>query len=56
MRGDLLQLLRESEQPLQRAALEVVDPDPLRIDRLLDALISDGLVEPLAKGRYRLPA
>ena len=56
VRGDLLQLLRESEQPLQRAALEVVDPDPLRIDRLLDALISDGLVEPLAKGRYRLPA
>lgn len=56
VRGDILQLLRDAEKPLGRTAFEVVDPDPARVDRCLDALIADGLVEPLPRARYRLPA
>jgi A/G-specific adenine glycosylase len=55
VRGDLLQLLRDARGPLQRRAFDEVDPDPLRIDRLLDALVAEGFVEPLARGRFRLP-
>jgi A/G-specific adenine glycosylase len=55
VRGDLVQLLRDSSKPLSRKALAVVDPDPQRVDRLLDALVQDGLVEPLARARFRLP-
>ncbi len=55
VRGDLLQLLRESPKPLPRKALGGVDPDQHRVERLLDALVADGLVEPLPGSRYRLP-
>lgn len=56
VRGDLVQLLRDSPKPLARKALAVVDPDQHRIDRLLGALIHDGLVEPVGRNRFRLPA
>lgn len=56
VRGDLLQLLRDAPKPLSRSDFDVVDPDPRRVDRLLDALVAEGFVEPLSRGRYRLPA
>jgi A/G-specific adenine glycosylase len=56
VRGDLLQLLRDAPKPLSRSDFDVVDPDPQRVDRLLDALVAEGFVEPLSRGRYRLPA
>lgn len=55
LRGDILQLLRDAPKPLSRAALESLDPDPNRVDRLLDSLIVDGMVEPLPRGRFGLP-
>jgi A/G-specific adenine glycosylase len=55
-RGRLLGVLRESVEPVAAAALDVVWHDPAQRARALDGLVADGLVEPLADGRYRLPA
>jgi hypothetical protein len=59
-----LAALRATEGPLSRAALRAsaLDPgavegevDVDRVDRCLDSLVADGLVEAGARGRYRLP-
>lgn len=55
VRGDILQLLREAEKSLPRKAFAGVDPDATRVDRCLDGLVTDGLVEPLPRARFRLP-
>lgn len=54
-RGTLVQLLRESAGPVAGAALREVWPEGLQRERCLDALVADGLVEPLAGDRFRLP-
>lgn len=54
-RGALLAVLRESDGPVTRAALAAAVPDEARRERCLDGLVSDGLVEPLARGRFQLP-
>jgi A/G-specific adenine glycosylase len=54
-RGALLAVLRESDAPVGRAALAAAVPDQARRERCLDGLVADGLVEPLARGRFRLP-
>jgi A/G-specific adenine glycosylase len=61
VRGLLLAALRDSDVPLPHAVLLATAPDsvlrdPGQRDRCLDTLVSDGLVEPLPRGRYRLPA
>jgi A/G-specific adenine glycosylase len=48
-------VLRTSPAPVERAALDVVWPDAGQRARALDALITDGLVDPLPDGRYALP-
>lgn len=55
VRGDIVQRLRETTRSVARADLADLDPDPLRIDRLLDALVTDRLVEPVRGNRFRLP-
>lgn len=54
-RGRLVQALRESEGPLPGPALREVWPEALQRDRCLDALVAEGLVEPLSGDRFRLP-
>ena len=55
-RGALLGVLRAATAPVSGADLREVWPaDPQRM-RCLDSLVADGLVEPLAGDRYRLPA
>ena len=54
-RGALMAVLRESPSPVTRASLRAAVPDDVRRERCLDSLVSDGLVEPLARGRFRLP-
>jgi A/G-specific adenine glycosylase len=54
-RGRLLAVLREASAPVGKADLDACWPDPVQRDRALDGLVADGLVEPLARGRYRLP-
>jgi A/G-specific adenine glycosylase len=40
---------------VQRFALDAVWHDRPQRDRALDALVADGLVDPLPDGRYALP-
>lgn len=55
-RGRLLAVLRQSDDPVEKPALDVVWSDPIQRERALDALIADGLVDPLPDGRYALPS
>ncbi|MEU9554846.1 A/G-specific adenine glycosylase [Streptomyces fumanus] len=55
VRGRLLAVLREAHGPVPQAALDRVWHEPVQRARALDGLVADGLVEPLAGGRYRLP-
>ncbi|MGW4054566.1 A/G-specific adenine glycosylase [Streptomyces sp. NPDC004779] len=55
VRGRLLAVLRDSPGPVPQSALDAVWDEPIQRGRALDGLVSDGLVEPLDGGRYRLP-
>ncbi len=55
VRGKLLAVLREAHTPVPQAALDRVWHEPVQRARALDGLVSDGLVEPLPGGLYRLP-
>ncbi|MBV2361769.1 A/G-specific adenine glycosylase [Streptomonospora nanhaiensis] len=55
VRGRLLAVLRESAAPVPKAALDVVWDEPIQRERALDALVADGLVDPLEDGTYALP-
>jgi A/G-specific adenine glycosylase len=54
-RGRLLAVLRERDEPVPRADLESAWADAAQRERCLDALVSDGLVEPLAGSAFALP-
>ena len=55
VRGKLLDVLRASPAPVERAALDVVWlSDTAQRDRALDSLLVDGLVEQTADGRFAL--
>jgi len=56
VRGRLLAVLREAPGPVEARTLAAAwtDDDAQR-DRCLAALVADGLVEPLADGRFALP-
>lgn len=56
VRGKLLQVLREASAPVPRSALDLVWHDSGQRDRCLASLVEDGLVEPLPRDRFRLPA
>ena len=55
VRGRLLDVLRSSTAPVTRAELDIVWlTDTAQRDRALDSLLSDGLVEQTADGRFAL--
>ena len=54
-RGRLLAVLRDTEIPGPKSARDVVWDDHVQRERALDALVEDGLVDPLDDGRYALP-
>jgi A/G-specific adenine glycosylase len=56
VRGLLLDVLRASEGPVPRQALDVVWPHAVQRERALDALVTDGLLDPLPDGRFALPS
>lgn len=56
VRGRLLAVLRDSPHPVSKDALDVVWDDHVQRERALDALVCDGLVDPLDDGRYALPS
>ncbi|MGW5876305.1 A/G-specific adenine glycosylase [Nocardiopsis terrae] len=55
VRGRLLAVLRDSREPVAKDALDSVWDDRVQRERALDALVHDGLVDPLDDGRYALP-
>ena len=56
VRGLLLDVLRGCPEPVPGSALDVAWPDADQRRRALDALVADGLVDPLPDGRYALPS
>jgi A/G-specific adenine glycosylase len=55
VRGRLLAVLRDSEEPVDAGLLDQVWDEPVQRARALDGLVADGLVDPLPDGRYALP-
>lgn len=54
-RGRLLAVLRDAPGGVSESALAAAWPDSGQRQRALDALVADGLVEPLGAATYRLP-
>ncbi len=54
-RGRLLAVLRKQHAPVSGKLLTAAWPDDVQRERALAGLISDGLVEPLPGGKFRLP-
>jgi A/G-specific adenine glycosylase len=54
-RGRLLAVLRGASDPVQRAAFDAVWAGQAQLERALDGLVADGLVDPLPDGRFALP-
>ena len=55
VRGRLMGVLREAAGPVEAAVLAQAWDEPVQRARALDALVVDGLVDPLPDGRYALP-
>jgi A/G-specific adenine glycosylase len=56
VRGLLLDVLRAADEPVPQSALDVVWPDVPQRQRAQDALVADGLLDPLPDGRFALPS
>jgi A/G-specific adenine glycosylase len=54
-RGRLLAVLRGASDPVHRADFDAVWADQAQLERALDGLVADGLVDPLPDGRFALP-
>ncbi len=55
VRGRLLAVLRDADHPVPRGSLEAAWDEPVQRERALDALVADGLVEPLGPDTFALP-
>ncbi|SEF09858.1 A/G-specific adenine glycosylase [Jiangella alba] len=55
VRGRLMAILRDSDGPVPKHLLDAAWAEPVQRERALDALVSDGLVEPLDGHLFRLP-
>ena len=54
-RGAVLAVLRAQPGPAHRRQFRAAWTDAVQLDRALDGLVADGLVEPLPRDRFRLP-
>jgi len=54
-RGRVLAVLRAADDPVRRADFDAVWAGGAQLDRALDGLVADGLVDPLPDGRFALP-
>ncbi|MBA0127852.1 A/G-specific adenine glycosylase [Haloechinothrix sp. YIM 98757] len=55
VRGLLLDVLRDTDEPVPKTRLDTVWPQDGQRDRCLDSLLADGLVEQVEDGRFALP-
>jgi len=56
VRGRLMAVLRESDRPVPKAALDAVWADAVQRERCLDSLLDDGLVDLTTDGLFSLPS
>jgi len=56
VRGRLMSVLQEASGPVLPEVLAACWAEPVQRARALDALVADGLVDPLPDGRYALPS
>jgi A/G-specific adenine glycosylase len=56
VRGRLLAVLRDASDAVDQPALDAVWDDDAQRERALAGLLTDGLVQRVGDGRYRLPA
>ena len=54
VRGRLLDVLRQTDEPATVQDLDLAWPDDVQRLRALDTLVADGLVRPMADGRFAL--
>ena len=54
-RGRLLAVLRGASDPVHRADFDAAWAGQAQVERALDGLVADGLVDPLPDGRFALP-
>ena len=54
-RGRVLAVLRATDDPVRRGDFDAVWTGQAQLDRALDGLVADGLVDPLPDGRFALP-
>ena len=54
-RGRLLAVLRRASNPVHRADFDAAWAGQAQLERALDGLVADGLVDPLPDGRFALP-
>jgi A/G-specific adenine glycosylase len=54
-RGRVLAVLRATDDPVRRADFDAVWAGQAQLERALDGLVADGLVDPLPDGRFALP-
>jgi len=54
-RGRVLAVLRATGDPVRRADFDAVWTGQTQLERALDGLVADGLVDPLPDGRFALP-
>jgi A/G-specific adenine glycosylase len=54
-RGRVLAVLRATDDPVRRTDFDAVWAGQAQLDRALDGLVADGLVDPLPDGRFALP-
>ncbi len=55
VRGKIMKVLREADEPVPQSAIDVVWPDDAQRSRALYSLLKDGLAAQDADGRFRLP-
>ena len=54
-RGRVLAVLRAADDPVRRADFDAIWTGQAQLERALDGLVADGLVDPLPDGRFGLP-
>ena len=54
-RGRVLAVLRATGDPVRRADFDAVWTGQTQLERALDGLVADGLVDPLPDGRFAMP-
>lgn len=55
-RGALMQVLKENLKPVTQSVLEDAWSDRLQMQRCLDQLVKEGLIEPLPRRKFALPS